>query len=150
MAFARACERPADAVCSPRAARVGASDSPSSSVARFVDAARLRRDADIAAVWSDGRKLQHPLFTARALPNGMTAMRLAVSAPRSLGRAVARNRARRRLRDAFRTVIRDLESRPGCDLVVVARRPVASAPYPELRAAAAKALGSLPPRAEGG
>jgi ribonuclease P protein component len=113
-----------------------------------VDAARLRRDADIAAVWSGGRKLQHPLFAVRALPNGMTAMRLAVSAPRSLGRAVARNRARRRLRDAFRVVIRDLEPRPGCDLVVVARPAVASAPYLDLRAAAAKALGSIAGRAE--
>jgi ribonuclease P protein component len=115
-----------------------------------VDAARLRRDADIAAVWSDGRKLQHALFAARALPNGMTAMRLAVSAPRSVGRAVARNRARRRLREAFRAVIRDLEPRPGCDLVVVARPSVASAPYPTLRAAAATAIGSLPAGAEPG
>jgi ribonuclease P protein component len=137
-------------VCSPRAARVGASDSPSSSIAAFVDAARLRRDADIAAVWSDGRKLQHALFAARALPNGMTEMRLAVSAPRSLGRAVARNRARRRLRDAFRAVIRDLEERPGCDLVVVARPAVASAPYPTLRAAAATAMDLLPVSARRG
>jgi len=135
-----------DAVCSPRAARVAASDSPSSSAAAFVDAARLRRNAEIAAVWSQGMKLQHSLFAVRARPNGLSAMRLAVSAPRSVGRGVVRNRVRRRVREAFRTVIRDLEHRAGCDLIVVARPPVASARHAELREAAAAALATIAAR----
>jgi len=133
-------------VCSPRAARVAASDSPSSSAAAFVDAARLRRNAEIAAVWSEGMKLQHPLFAVRARPNGLSAMRLAVSAPRGVGRGVARNRARRRVREAFRTVIRELDERAGCDLIVVARPAVASAPYADLRQAAAAALATIATR----
>jgi len=40
--FVRVCGPRVDAVCSPRAARVAASASPSSSAAAFVDAARLR------------------------------------------------------------------------------------------------------------
>ncbi|OLC11084.1 MAG: hypothetical protein AUH39_00425 [Chloroflexi bacterium 13_1_40CM_67_9] len=84
-----------------------------------MDAARLRRDADIAAVWSEG------------------------IAPRSLGRAVARNRSRRRLREAFRGAIRDLARGPGCDLVIVARPQIASAAFGEIREAASGALASL-------
>lgn len=130
-------------MCSPRAARVVVSASPSSSDAALVDAARLRRDADIAAVWSEGMKLQNALFAVRARPNGMRKMRLAVSAPRALGRAVSRNRARRRLREAFRIVIADLEAAPGYDLVIVARSRVAAAPHSELRDAAAKVVRGL-------
>lgn len=112
-----------------------------------MDAARLRRNAEIAAVWSDGVKLQHSLFALRARPNGLGAIRIAVSAPRSLGRAVARNRARRRLREAFRTVIRALDDGGGCDLVVVARPAVALAQHAELREAAGAALGTVRARA---
>ena len=133
-------------MCSPRAARVAASASPSSNAAAFMDAARLRRNAEIAAVWSEGMKLQHSLFAVRARPNGLTTMRLAVSAPRSIGRGVARNRARRRVREAFRTVIRDLEQRAGCDLIIVARPPVGSAPHAKLREAAAAALATVAAR----
>jgi ribonuclease P protein component len=112
-----------------------------------VDAARLRRDADIAAVWSEGLKIQHALFALRARPNGLEAIRIAVAAPRTLGRAVERNRSRRRLREAFRTTIAELERGPGYDLVIVTRSHVATAPFGDLRAAASAALASLARRA---
>jgi ribonuclease P protein component len=112
-----------------------------------VDAARLRRDADIAAVWSEGMKIQHSMFALRARPNGLDVIRVAVAAPRSLGRAVARNRSRRRLREAFRAEISELTTGPGCDLVIVARPQTASAAFADLRKAAGVALGSLAERA---
>jgi ribonuclease P protein component len=113
-----------------------------------VDAARLRRDADIAAVWSEGMRIQHSMFALRARPNELDAIRIAVAAPRSLGRAVARNRSRRRLREAFRAEIGELATGPGCDLVIVARPQTASAAFADLRKAAAAALRSLAERAE--
>ena len=127
----------------PRGARVVASDSPSSSSTSFVDAARLRRSAEIAAVRSDGMRLGQSLFAMRARRNGMSAMRLAVTAPTSLGRAVTRNRARRRVREALRVEIGRLTGAAGHDLVVVARAPAAEAPYPALRAAVRVALAAL-------
>jgi len=130
-------------VCSPRAARVAASASPSSSASLFVDAARLRRDAEIAAVWSEGMKIQHAMFALRARPNGLDEIRIAIGAPRSLGRAVERNRSRRRLREAFRAAIRGLSRGPGFDIVIVARPQVASAGFGELRTSAVTALDSL-------
>lgn len=108
-----------------------------------MDAARLRRDADIAAVWSEGMRIQHSLFALRARPNGLDVIRMAVAAPRSLGRAVARNRSRRRLREAFRLSIGQLERGPGSDLVIVARAQTGAAAFADLRTAAATALGSL-------
>jgi len=126
-------------VSSPRVARVAASDSLSSSAFACVDAARLRRNADIAAVRSEGRRLQHELFSLRARPNGANVIRLAVTAPRTLGRSVARNRARRRLREAFRVEIVPLDI-AGHDLLIVARSPASTAGHAALRAAAREAL----------
>jgi len=88
-------------------------------------------------------RIQHSLFALRARPNGLDVIRVAVAAPRSLGRAVARNRSRRRLREAFRAAIRETPGGPGCDLVIVARAPIAAAQFVDLRTAAATALGSL-------
>jgi ribonuclease P protein component len=108
-----------------------------------VDAARLRRDADIAAVWSEGIKIQNSMFALRARPNGLALIRVAVAAPRSLGRAVKRNRSRRRVREAFRIAIQGLERAPGCDLVIVARSQAGSAAFADLKNGAATALDSL-------
>jgi ribonuclease P protein component len=112
-----------------------------------VDAARLRRDADIAAVWSEGIKIQNSMFALRARPNGLALIRIAVAAPRSLGRAVKRNRSRRRLREAFRIAIQDHPHVPGCDLVIVARPQAGSAAFADLKNGAATALDSLSRRA---
>ena len=91
-------------------------------------------------------KIQHPMFALRARPNGLDEIRVAVAAPRSLGRAVARNRSRRRLREAFRAAIGDLASGPGCDIVIVARPQTASVAFADLREAASVALGSVAER----
>ena len=69
-------------------------------------------------------------------------MRLAVSAPRTLGRSVARNRARRRLREAFRLEIAPIAS-GGHDLLVVAKTGVVTADHAVLRAAVREALLNL-------
>ena len=88
-------------------------------------------------------KVQHVMFALRARPNGLEVIRVAVAAPRSLGRAVARNRSRRRLREAFRAAIAGLAKGPGYDVVIVARPQTAHAPFGDLRTSAATALVSL-------
>lgn len=92
-------------------------------------------------------KIQHAMFALRARPNGLEVIRLAVAAPRTLGRAVARNRSRRRLREAFRAAIVGLARGAGYDVVIVARPAVAAAAFADLRTAAAVALASLARRA---
>jgi len=91
-------------------------------------------------------KIQNPMFALRARSNGLGVIRVAVAAPRSLGRAVARNRSRRRLREAFRAAINDRVNGPGWDMVIVTRPQTASAEFGDLRAAASVALGSLAER----
>lgn len=57
-------------------------------------------------------------------------MRLGVVAGRQIGGAVQRNRAKRRLREAFRR--KRAGFRPGFDVVLVARRPLLDAPWSEV------------------
>jgi ribonuclease P protein component len=107
-----------------------------------VNAARLRRSTDIAAVREIGRPVRDAAFIARLRPNDLSAMRLAVSAPRTVGIATIRNRARRRVREAFRQACAAAEATPAQDIVVTVRRDAISAEFSALRAAAAAALGT--------
>ena len=131
---------------SPRAARVAVNDSPSASAFAFVRAARLRRNADIAVVRSHGRSIQHTLFSVRAYPNDLGQVRLAVSAPGVIGRAVTRNRVRRRLREALRRALADQTGLSGQDLLVVARSAAASAVPAQLAEAARSAIAKIAAR----
>jgi len=69
-------------------------------------------------------------------------MRLAVSAPRTVGISTVRNRARRRVREAFRLACEAAGSATAQDIVVTVRREATSADFSALRAAAAAALGT--------
>lgn len=69
--------------------------------------------------------------------------RVAVASPRSLGTAVKRNRARRRLREALRDLIRQRESAAGADIFVVVRPSALDAAATELREAVSNQLDAL-------
>lgn len=84
-------------------------------------AARLRRSGDIATVRAEGRSLRRRAFNARVRPTDGLATRIAVSAPRTVGSAVVRNRARRRVREAFRLAIAAETGSTAIDLLVTVR-----------------------------
>ena len=106
-------------------------------------AERLRHTKDIEIVRESGEMSSDPHFTMRARRNGLASVRLAVSSPRSLGTAVRRSRARRRVREAVRAFLRERGSAPGTDLLVVARAPAVDAPFGHLRDAIARRLDAV-------
>ena len=107
-----------------------------------MNAARLRRSTDIAAVRKVGRGVRDAAFTARLRPNELNVMRLAVSAPRTVGISTIRNRARRRVREAFRLACEAAVATTGQDIVVTVRREAIAADFAAIRAAAVAALGT--------
>jgi ribonuclease P protein component len=107
-----------------------------------MNAARLRRSTDIAGVKKAGRGVRDAAFIARLRPNDLSVMRLAVSAPRTVGISTIRNRARRRVREAFRQACAAADTTPAQDIVVSVRREAISADFSALRAAAQAALGT--------
>jgi ribonuclease P protein component len=104
-----------------------------------VNAARLRRSTDIAAVKKSGRGVRDASFVARLRPNDLGVTRIAVTAPRTVGISTIRNRARRRVREAFRQACAASDTTPQ-DVLVIVRRDAISADFSALRAAAEAAL----------
>jgi ribonuclease P protein component len=107
-------------------------------------AARLRRGEDIARVRAEGVARNDMLFSLRALSTDGSTVRVAVAASRAVGGSVQRNRARRRVREAVRTV---LAARPdptsGLDLVVTVRKAAIDAPAALVRGAVERQLGAV-------
>jgi len=103
-------------------------------------AARLRRSSDIEMLRAEGRSLRRPSFVARVRHTGGPVPRLGVTAPRTLGGSVARNRARRRVREAFRLAFADLASAPPVDFMISARKDAATTEFAALRGEAASVI----------
>jgi ribonuclease P protein component len=79
---------------------------------------RVRRRADYQRIYDKGVKLHGRLFTLFRFPNGLDIGRLGIAATRKFGGAVARNRAKRLIREVFRRN----KLAPGFDIVIVPRR----------------------------
>ena len=73
-----------------------------------------------------------------ALPNQLPYSRFGFTASKRIGKAVTRNRARRRMREAVR--LRMKEIKPGWDLVFIARKPIVHATFQEIQAATEQLL----------
>lgn len=93
---------------------------------------RLQRSPDFQRVYRRGRSWALPLLALHALPQP-SGRRVGISVSKKLGKAVARNLVRRRLREATRAVI--TEWKDGCDVVLVARTAAATASFAELETA---------------
>src|SRR4029077_1491335 len=108
----------------------GASASPLHTPARDVasnslpPARRIRRRPEFQHVFDAGRRAHGRYLTIVAAPAGGELSRLGIVASRKVGGAVARNRAKRLIRQVFRT-----ESGPAqaCDLVVIAKQSAVTA-----------------------
>ncbi len=91
---------------------------------------RLRDNEQFRRVRKEGRSWSHPLLVLCALPNDLDYSRFGFSASKRVGKAVARNRAKRLLREAAR--LRQGLISPGQDVVFVARQRITQADFQEV------------------
>lgn len=80
-----------------------------------------------------GKSYAHPFIVLIALPNHMNKSRFAITAGRSIGNAVQRNRAKRILRETLRSQLPGIAS--GWDVILVARQPMNSVNIQDLKVA---------------
>lgn len=94
---------------------------------------RLRRTSDVRRVYAEGRSWAHPLLVLVARPNGLDFSRVGVTASRKLGGAVARNRAKRLMREAARRLYPRFGA--GWDVMLIARREILKVKEPQVEQA---------------
>ena len=108
---------------------------------------RLTRSEDFKRVRRDGKSYAHPLVVLIVLKSGnneQPRVRVGVAAGKTVGSAVYRNRAKRLLREAMRTLLPDIalrhgfasqDSPSGVDLILIARPALVSAALTDVREA---------------
>jgi ribonuclease P protein component len=97
---------------------------------------RLRKSSDFATAYREGRSFSSRLLVIRPRANGLPQNRYGFVTSRAVGKAVVRNRVRRRLREA----VWSLSVEDGWDVVVIGRRSAAEATYWQLRESLATLL----------
>lgn len=99
---------------------------------RLTDPVRFRE------VRREGYSWVHPSLVLCALPNDRPYSRFGISVSRRVGKAVVRNRIKRRLREAVRGLWKEVP--PGWDMVFVARSPLQQQRFHQISAAVGEVL----------
>lgn len=96
----------------------------------FPKTLRLLRRPEFRRVYEEGRRGSARVCTIFYRSNGLPRTRVGITTPRSVGKAVIRNRIRRRLREVIR--LNQAALVPGWDVVLNPRPVVAEMPFPAL------------------
>jgi len=92
---------------------------------------RLTRKSQYTTVYSQGKSWVNELLVMKAIPNGLELSRFGFSVSKRVGKAVVRNRVRRRLRECLWLT----PYKPGWDMVFIARTTASKADYHQLKRA---------------
>ncbi len=90
----------------------------------------LDQNGQFQRLYRRGKSVVTPTMVVYALPNRMGRVRLGITAGKKVGGAVLRNRAKRRIRELFRTSLANI--RPGTDICIVARTYTVHAPHKKM------------------
>jgi ribonuclease P protein component len=147
----------------PAAAPVGAINSRSATRLRFIPdhsrtnsvensrksfpkSARLLRSSDFRKIYDSGKRYTCAHFAAFYLAQPDAAgPHIGFTTPRALGRAVLRNRVKRRFREAVRLHLAELS--PQWSVVINPRRSSLNLPFPDLEREIGKLFGLLSSKA---
>jgi ribonuclease P protein component len=99
---------------------------------------RVREDRRFREIRQRGRSVSNDVLVLCVLANDLPYSRFGFAVSSRIGNAVVRNRIKRRLREIVR--LRMALIRPGCDIILIARKPIRSAEYVQLETACARLL----------
>ncbi len=101
----------------------------------------MKENRNFRRLYASGKSAVDGNLAVYARRNRLGSNRLGITVGTKLGCAVVRNRARRRIREAYR--LEEPHLRPGYDIVVVARVRAAESDFAHLRESLVKLLGKL-------
>ena len=96
----------------------------------------LTKRAQYQKVYKLGTAQSDQFIVIKALANGFEYNRYGFSVSKSLGKAVTRNRVRRRLKEIVRLTL----IKPGWDIVIIVRRSAADADYQQIKSSVERLL----------
>jgi len=96
----------------------------------------LTRKIPFSLIFAKGKTWTSKEIVLRALPNRLSSSRFGFVVSRRVGKAVVRNRVKRRLRE----IIRQTPVRHGWDIILIARIPAAAAGFMDLNQSVRKLL----------
>ncbi len=101
-------------------------------MAAYAPPETFKRRAEFLVMAQRGKKLARPGFVLQFRQTGVTApLRVGYTATKKIGNAVARNRARRRLKEAARLSLAGMQLN-GAELVLICRQETATLPFHHL------------------
>lgn len=105
---------------------------------------RIRKKKEFLLLYHKGRRYRGQYFNLIYLPNQLAFSRMAVVVSRKIGKAVVRNKIKRRMRELFRRNKSILTH--SLDILLVAKKNIESASWSELREHYLEALGKICPQ----
>ncbi|MBI1298250.1 ribonuclease P protein component [bacterium] len=99
---------------------------------------RVQENERFQEIRRRGRSYSEHRLVLCALPNDLPYSRFGFSVSRRIGKAVVRNRIKRRIREAVRLRMGQIQS--GWDVVFIARNPIRDADFHQIDAACARLL----------
>jgi ribonuclease P protein component len=99
-------------------------------------ASYLKKNTQFSLVYDEGKSWAGKEIVLKALYNGSSLSKFGFVVSRRLGKAVVRNRIKRRLRE----IARQTPIKPGWDIILIARAPAATVDYASLEKSVRKLL----------
>lgn len=96
----------------------------------------LKNNRQFSLVYGDGRSWADKEIVLRALQNNLNLSRFGFVVSHRIGKAVVRNRIKRRLREISKLI----KIKPGWDIILIARVPAAESDYQSLEKSVKKLL----------
>ncbi|MBQ8003576.1 MAG: ribonuclease P protein component [Oscillospiraceae bacterium] len=101
----------------------------------------IKQNRDFRLIYKRGKSAVSPVLALYARKNKLSSNRIGITVSTKVGKAIVRNRVRRRIREAYR--INEGRFLPGRDIIVVSRVRAADATFREIEENLLRLSGSL-------
>nr|WP_248484910.1 ribonuclease P protein component [Tepidibacter aestuarii] len=89
----------------------------------------IKKDSDFRKVYKTGKSFANRLLVMYVVKNNLDINRVGFSVSKKIGKAVVRNKVKRRMRESFRLYTNENNLKVGYDFVFIARMPISESDF---------------------